>query len=235
MISIAICDDSIAILESMKKMLKRYSVESEEIRISTFHSGNSLIENYCDNFDIIFLDIKMPGVSGIETAEKIRERDDKVTLIFLTSLLGHALDGYAVRAMNYLIKPLSYNRLKIEIDKWCSNIRDKEEPYITISNDDGNYKVLLKSISYIETYNRNLLVHTEKENIVCYKKLKVLENELKMLGFARCHSSFIVNLLYVEKVQKYEIVLVTLEKIPISQTKKKQFMEYLADYWGKSI
>lgn len=236
MISVAVCDDAKTLVESMEKMLLQYSQQiCEEVRVFKYYSGNDLLEDYNGNYDIIFLDIKMPGITGIETAEKIRRKDNKVTLIFLTSLLNRAVDGYKVKAMNYIIKPIGYKRLKLELELWRSENRNKVEPFITVNNDTGSYKILLKSVSYIETYNRNLLIHTEKESIVCYKKLKNMEFELSEFGFARCHSSYLINLFYVRKIEKFDMELLTGKKIPISQTKKKQFMESLADYWGKQL
>lgn len=236
MISIAVCDDAKIIVDNMETLLKKYSAEiGEEIRVSKFYLGDSLLDQYKSNYDIIFLDIKMPGLTGIQTAERIRKKDDKVTIIFLTSLIDNAIEGYKVQAANYIIKPLGYKRLKIELDNWQLKIRDKNEQYITIHNDSGNYKVLLKSIRYIETYNRNLLVHAGKENIICYRKLKDMESELAKYGFARCHSSFLLNMLYVEKIEKTDIQLFTGERIPVSKTKKKVFMENIAEYWGKLV
>lgn len=233
MIRVVVCDDAKIVTDTMEKILLQYSEEIfEEIRIFKYHSGDELINNYIDNYDIIFLDIKMPGLSGIDVAEKIRERDNKVTLIFLTSLLNKALDGYNVGALNYIIKPISYKRLKIELDRWRSEIRDKNKPFITVKNDKGKYKIFLESISYIETYNRNLLIHTEKDNIVCYRKLRDMESGLIKYNFSRCHSSYLINLLYVERIEKFEMELITGDKIPISQLKKKQFMKDLASYWG---
>ena len=147
----------------------------------------------------------MPGINGIEVAEKIREKDPKVIIIFLTSLVQHALDGYKVSAANYLIKPITKNRLKMELDRWIGKLEQSEEPYITVHNDSGDYKILLKSISYIETYNRNLMIHTDQGNIVCYWKLKEMENKIGEYGFVRNHSSFIVNLFYVSNIEKMEI------------------------------
>lgn len=236
MISIAICDDVSSITDNMELLLNRISEEiGEEIRVFKFNSGDALLENYKSNYDILFLDIKMPGLSGIETAERIRRKDNKVSVIFLTSLLNRALDGYNVQALNYIIKPMSYKRLKVELCNWRLKIRDRKEPFIVINNDSGSYKVILKSISYIETFNRNLLVHTENGNIICYQKLRDVEDELSPYGFSRCHSSFIVNLLYVEKIEKMDIQLFTGDRIPVSKTKKKPFMQSLAEYWGKQL
>lgn len=236
MISIAICDDVSTITDNMEVLLNRYSEESgEEIRVAKFNRGDTLLENYKSNYDILFLDIKMPGLSGIETAERIRRKDDKVSIIFLTSLLNRALDGYNVQALNYIIKPMNYKRLKIELDNWRSKIRDREEAFIVINNDSGSYKVMLKAISYIETFNRNLLFHTENGNIICYRKMREVESELAPHGFTRCHSSFVVNLLYVEKIEKMDIQLFTGDRIPVSKARKKPFMVDLAEYWGKRL
>ena len=161
--------------------------------------------------------------------------DKKVIMIFLTSLLQHALDGYRVNAANYIIKPIGKKKLQVELDRWINELTQKEEPFITFHNDSGNYKLLLKSISYIETYNRNLLIHTDKGNYVCYWKLKDMESKLKVFGFSRNHSSYLVNLFYVDSIQKMDIRLCNGEIIPISKTKKKDFMEDLAEFWGESI
>lgn len=101
-----------------------------------------------------------------------------------------------------------------------------------ITNDTGKYKVPLKSIRYVETYNRNLMFHTEQENIICYKSMKEVERELCDKDFVRCHTSYIVNLFYVKGIKKLDIELITGEIIPISQPKRKEFMERLTDYWG---
>lgn len=233
MITIAVCDDSKNIVENMKKNIEEYQeLTGRELRVFTFNNGEELLANYNCKIDILFLDIKMPKVNGIQAAEKIRQKDQKVIIIFLTSLVQHALDGYKVNAANYLIKPITKNRLKMELDRWINKLERREEPYITVHNDSGNYKILLKSISYIETYNRNLMIHTDKGNVVCYLKMKEMENKIGQYGFVRNHSSFIVNLFYVSNVEKMDIKLITGERIPIGKSKKKEFMTSLASYWG---
>lgn len=236
MFTVAVCDDSKLMLESMKAGLEEYAKEKkEEVRVFLFHNGSELLEGYRAKYDILFLDIKMPGMNGIEVAQKIRQRDKKVIIIFLTSLIEHALDGYSVNAANYIIKPISRKRLYMEMDRWVEEMRQKEEPYINFHNDNGNYKVLLKNINYIETYNRNLLVHTSDGNLVCYWKLKEMENKIGKYGFSRNHASYLINLFYVENIEKMEVKLSTGERLPLSKMKKKEFMEQLAEYWGKSL
>ena len=113
--------------------------------------------------------------------------------------------------------------------------RHEDNPFIVVSNDTGTYKVFLKNLRFIETFNRNLLLHTEQENIICYRKMKELETELGEYGFVRCHSGYLVNLFYVKRIEKLDIILITDERIPISQLKRKEFMEQLADYWGDML
>lgn len=236
MITVAICDDSKAMVEAMKVSLEEYAIERErDLRICTFYSGDELVENYSCNYDILFLDIKMPGIDGIQAAEKIRRKDKKVIIIFLTSLIQHALDGYKVHAANYIIKPIKKKRLMMEMDHWIEELEQREEPFITIHNDKGNYKILLKSISYIETYNRNLMIHAAEGDILCYWKLKEMESKIKQYGFSRCHSSYLVNLFYVENIEKMDIKLSSGVMIPIGKSKKREFMQQLAWYWGRQV
>ena len=236
MISIAICDDSINMVNSLDESIKEYaSNTNKEIRTFLFTDGIELLENFSSKFDIIFLDIKMPQMNGIEVAKKIREKDADVIIIFLTSLVQYALDGYKVNAANYLVKPITKKRLGSELERWIRKTEQNDEPYICFHNDNGNYKVLLKNVSYIETYNRNLLIHTGQQNIVCYWKMKDMENKVVPYGFARNHSSYIVNLFYVENIEKNDVKLSSGERLPISKTKKKEFMEKLAEYWGQLL
>lgn len=184
MLHIAICDDEKDFVTYLTELVNRYAAETgEEIKVSVFYDGMELTAHYDTTIDLIFLDIQMKMVNGLRTAERIRQMDEKVGIIFLTTLTQCALEGYKYQAANYII-------------------------------------------------NRNLLLHTEQENIICYRSMKELEQELAPHGFVRCHTSYIVNLFFVKGVKKLEITLVTGETIPISQPKRRQFMEQLAEYWG---
>lgn len=236
MIHIAICDDEKDFVVYLTGLLKQYAAEtSEEIKITAYYDGMELIEKYDTTIDLIFLDIQMRLMNGLRAAGRIRQVDEKVSIIFLTTLTQYGLEGYKYQAANYIIKPMKYVRLKAEMDQWLRKHRKDDTPSIVISNDTGKYKVFLKSLRYVETFNRNLLLHTEQENIICYKSMKEMEQELRGKGFTRCHTSYIVNLFYVKGVNKLEISLITGETIPISQPKRKNFMETLTEYWGDML
>ena len=233
MLHIAICDDEKDFVTHLTKLLKQYACETdEEIKVSAFYDGMELIDGYDTTIDLIFLDIQMKLVDGLRTAERIRQMDEKVGIIFLTTLTQCALEGYKYQAANYIIKPMKYVRLKAELEQWRKRSQRHDRPVIVVANDFGKYKIFLNTLQYVETFNRNLLLHTEQENIICYRSMKELEQELVAHGFVRCHTSYIVNLFFVKGVNKLEITLVTGETIPISQPRRKQFMEQLAEYWG---
>ncbi len=233
MLHIAICDDEKDFVIYLTQLINQYAAETgEEIKVSAFYDGIELTTHYDTTIDLIFLDIQMKLLDGLHAAKRIRQMDERVGIIFLTTLAQCALEGYKYQAANYIVKPMKYARLKAEIEQWRRRSRKLDSPAIVVANDSGKYKIFLNTLHYVETFNRNLLLHTEQEKIICYRSMKDLEQELAPHGFVRCHTSYIVNLYYVKGVNKLEITLVTGETIPVSQPKRRQFMEQLAEYWG---
>lgn len=236
MIHIAICDDERDFVTHLKGSLQQYAAETgEEIKVTPYYDGMELLERYDTTIDLIFLDIQMRLLNGLRAAEHIRRMDEGVGIIFLTTLTQYGLEGYKYQAVNYIIKPMKYVRLKAEMDQWLKKRRKEDSSALAVANDTGKYKVFLKSLRYVETFNRNLLLHTGQEHIICYKSMKEMEQKLQDKGFVRCHTSYIVNLSYIKGVKKLEIELITGEKIPISQPKRKEFMEKLAACWEELL
>lgn len=236
MLHIAVCDDEESFVQNLKEQLMRYAQEcAQQIRVTVFYDGSELVNGYDPSIDLVFLDIQMNRMDGLAAAERIRQMDGEVGIIFLTTLTQYALEGYKYQATNYIIKPMKYARLKAEMDRWMQRRPAKESPSLVVVNDSGRYRVLLKELKYVETFNRNLLLHTEKENILCYRSMKEMERELAGSGFVRCHTSYIVNLFFVKGVKKLEIELLDGAQLPISQPKRKEFMEKLTEYWGDQL
>lgn len=237
MYQIAICDDEQSFIQDLKINLERYAVDTDrEFCFFEFHDGIELLENYQPDFDLIFMDIKMEKLNGLKTAEEIRKTDSTVGLFFLTSLSQYVWKGYEYGAINYLLKPMKYGRLKMELDRFFSRYQGREEGYLSFSNDNGKYKVLYKNLRYAETQKRNVLLHFDGQEQVIYKNMKEIASLLEaQRQFARCHASFIVNMAYVKSVENLEAVLTTGERVPISQPKRKEFMAKLADFWGDML
>lgn len=237
MFKIAICDDEDTLIQELKAQLTRYASEKElEFCFFSYHDGSELLEKYNSEYDLIFMDIKMEQLDGLKTAEAIRKIDPAVGLIFLTSLKQYVWKGYEYRAANYLLKPVKYGILKMELDRYLAHYPGKDEPYLSFSNHSGKHKVLYKDLRYGETDRRNVMLHFEGQEQVIYMTMKELASLLcSKPQFAQCHQSFVINLSYVKEVEGLNLVLSTGERIPVSQPKRKAFMEKLTDYWGDML
>lgn len=236
MITISICDDEKSIRMDLAEKLEQYAKESGTgIKVLPFNDGKELLENYKTETDLIFLDIEMGDMDGVTAAKRIRELDENVGIIFLTSYTRYALRGYTVGALNYIIKPIHYVRLKRELERFLEKRRKDPGEFIVVSNENGKFKVLMKDLKYIETDNGRVILHTSAKKIPVNKSMKELEELLPAATFQRCHTSFIVNMDYIDCTKKLEIQLLDGTVLPISQPKRKRFMEALTKYWGNLL
>lgn len=173
MVKIAICDDEETLILDLKEQLDRYGRETgREFCLLEYHDGSELLDHYQPDLDLIFMDIRMEKVNGLKAAEEIRKVDSTVGIMFLTSLSQYVWKGYEYGAVNYLLKPVKYGRLKMELDRFFSRYQGKEEPYFTFANDSGKFKVLYKNLRYAETSKRNVLLHFDDQDQVIYKNMK---------------------------------------------------------------
>lgn len=237
MFHIAICDDEKVLIEELKENLSKYAAETgREFCFFLYRDGSELLADYRSDYDLIFMDIKMERVNGLETAEQIRKIDSTVGLIFLTSFKQYVWKGYEYGAVNYLLKPVRYNVLKMELDRYFAHYQGKDEPFLRFQNDSGKYKVLYKNLCYGETLKRNVLLHFEGQQQIIYKNIKEVSALLsKQPQFACPHRSFVVNMAYVKSVEGLELVMTNGERIPVSQPKRKEFMKKLTEYWGDML
>lgn len=233
---IAICDDEISVIKNVKSQIIRFTEENkncDDIVILEFLSGNQLNSYYDSSrdIDVIFLDIIMAGMNGIEVAEKIRRKDEKVRIIFLTSIETYVYDGYRLKADDYIIKPLSYKKFKETFGRVISDIENKDK-FILEKNDRGLFKIYYQDIIYIETSGRKTLIITKNDSIISYKTMKQHMEELDN-RFYRCHESFIVNMFYIEKIEKFNVTLKNGAEIMIGKNRKSGFMKELTLYYGR--
>ena len=225
MILIGICDGDTAVRVMLSDFIKQYKNETGlNIQVLSYDNGDKLLRHYPFEMDLIFLEIPFlfGKMNGIEIARRIRSVDPHVGIVFLTSMLNHVLEAYEVKADNYLIKPLKYIRFLKEVEK--ARARRGQHRFFIETSNKGVYKIYTKSITHIETKERHTLIHTESDSIISYKRMKEHEEILYEPYFVRCHTGFIVNLLYFEKLEQNDIVFITGERIPVSRSRKKEVL-----------
>ncbi|MCL2372611.1 MAG: LytTR family DNA-binding domain-containing protein [Defluviitaleaceae bacterium] len=221
MLFIGICDSDTAVRAAIGDFARRYKEEiGINVQILAYNSGEKLLRHYLFELDLVFLEIPFAKMTGIEIARQIRAVDQNVAIVFLTSVLSHVFEAYDVRANNYLLKPLKYTRFLKEVE--AARAKRGQNRFFIESNDSGMYKIYTKTLRYIETDGRNTKIYTENEGIISYKPMKTHQQTLYEPHFIRCHTGFIVNLLFFEKMEGNDIILTTGERIPVSRQRKKE-------------
>lgn len=229
--NIAICEDEELYQQMLLKQLNNYQEQChKKLMIEWFKNGEELMEIYrysSHRFDVVFLDIKLEGVSGMEVAKKIREMDQQVELIFLTSLMEYAIEGYQVNALRYLLKPIEQGQLNELLELIAGK---RKEEVLTISTKFGQKKILLKDITYIESKQRKLYFYSNQEVDRMYGKMGELAASLAKKNFFRPHQSYLVQLEFVKELKKDHLILVDGSVIPVSKGNAKSFKAAFFDY-----
>ena len=232
MISIAIVEDDPKYSERLKKYIAGYAEEhGEQFRVTVFSDGIQIAEKGTDTFDIIFMDIQMEYMDGMKAAKEIRTRDSNVIIIFITNLAQYALQGYEVEALSYVLKPITYFAFSQELQRAVKRVRSKAAAKLRIPQDGGMIVLDSSRITYVEIDNHDVVYHTVIGNHTTRDSLKNIEEKLGGLNFFRCNSCYLVNLAYVEKIEK-DTVVVAGDPLRISRPRRKAFLEALAAYIG---
>ena len=235
MIRIAVVEDDEEYIAVIKKYIVRYMKEKgDTISVDVFRDGNQIVFDYQPVYDIILMDIEMPKMDGISAAEKIRELDKDVIIIFITNMAQYALKGYQVRARSYILKPVNYYSLALELQEAIATISRKVDDTILLKDDDVLKKISVNDIYYLESQQHYIIVHTKSGNIRIRESMKNMERRLEKSYFQRCNVSYLVNLAHVSSIDR-DIVVVGGERIPMSRQKSKSFVSALTDYIGGNI
>lgn len=234
MYHIAIVEDEIEFSSQLQNYLKQYQEENDvEFLISVFRDGSEILKDYCSEYDAIFLDIEMPGVNGMDAAEKIREMDEDVVIMFITNMAQYALFGYSVGALDFVMKPINYYTFSMKLRRVLKRVRkkEKEQHTIILNLADGMKKLDTKQIYYVEIQNRLLHYHTNEGEYVLKGTMQGVEEMLEEYAFAKCNHWYLVNLMHVREVKK-NIAIVGEYELEISRRNKNAFMQALTEYLG---
>ena len=210
--NIAICEDNIEELNIINEYIEQWSKNNNiKVKIDKYQSSELFLFEWTDynKYDIVFFDIKMKKVSGIELSNLVREKNKVVDIVFVTGMIEYALHGYKVSAMQYLLKPIKQDDIYSCLNKVLERIdsTDESSKFMIIKTPKKSMKLNYDEIYYFEMFSPNIVIHTIKEEIALRKKISEIEKELKSSSFIRCHRSYIVNLKYVKSISKKTIIL----------------------------
>ncbi len=235
MYRIAIVEDDREYVRELQNYLEQYMRESgQKFEISVFYDGVEILDSYVPKYDLILLDIEMPKVNGMDAAEKIREMDENVVLMFITNLAQYAIKGYSVGALDFIMKPVTYYTFSMKMKRALKRVEKKTVPSIFLTLSGGMKKIEVSRIYYVEVQNRMLHYHTEEGEYIVRGTLQSAENSLPAAIFTKCNHWYLVNLMHVTEVRK-NIVVVGGFEVEISRRNRAGFLKALADYMGGSV
>ena len=228
MLRIGICDDTAAARENLRLLcLKHFRLEEPEFfEFSTGDGAVRWLKGHPGALDLLFLDIEMPGLSGMEAAEAIRAFDREVLLAFVTGYTDYVYDGYAVGAMGCLVKPVAEGKLSSLLDRAAAALEQRAPAVYTLRNAQGMFKIPLREILYAASDRRQVTLTTSRGDYTFYGKLDDVAAQLGA-GFVRIHQRYLVNARAVSAVVGAS-VQVGEARLPISRSLHQQAAMALA-------
>jgi len=231
MLEIAIVEDEIEMGNLLEGYLNQlFASEKRDCHISYFDNGIKFLNKFRSQYDLIFLDIKMPSIDGMELAKKIRAMDTKVMIIFVTSLAQYAIKGYEVNAFDYILKPIDFYNFKLKMTRALPFLNKNNDYSFTIDYKNVIKRIDVDELMYIEIYNHHLYFHLSSgEKIPSYGTMKTYTERLKNSSFVLCNQCYFVNLKYVKEVTN-DFVTVGEDKLALSRPRRQDFIRHLNNY-----
>lgn len=222
LLRIGLCDDEQAERQLLEKYIKDWSdYGKHQAAVFSFSEGEALLQAFSrDGFDLVLLDIQMQKLDGMCVARKIRAADYETGIFFVTGYEDYLAEGYEVEAFRYLLKPVEKQKLWDALDQFLLR-RKRTQRYWTVETPQGQKKVALRKILYLESFGHTCLLHTAEESFLVKKGISEMEEEMEALGLAvfRTHRSYLVNLAQVTAVGREKAVLAGGREVPVSRTR----------------
>ena len=231
---IAIVEDEEMVRQQLTEYIDRfYEGDSHRYEIVYYTDGDEIVDEFQADYDLIFLDIQMKRMDGLKAAEKIRQMDENVFLVFVTNMANYAIKGYSVHAFDFILKPVNYLMMKPILQRIDTLVESKTKKFITLPTDKGLTRIDVSQIYYMETEDHIICIRTEKGEYRLRSTMKSMEETLEGYGFSRCNNCYLVNLNHVDRVDGSS-VFVHGNELTISRPRRKAFMEALAKFLGGS-
>lgn len=227
---VIIVDDNKEARDSLKECLLFYAEKySYDFSIREFSDGETFLVQYEPGSDIVFLDIEMPGMNGMDAAKQIRRIDSQVVIVFVTNIIQYAINGYEVDALDYIVKPVDKYAFVMKMQRIVAHALQNRDDLIPITCSGRTMMIKTSSIMYIEASGHYTIYHTTKDDYPEYITIKGAANKLNKNQFTWISRSFYVNMKYIDAVSG-DNVIIGKNKVLISRLQKKEFLEKFTDF-----
>ena len=200
-------------------------------KVTVFEAATQILESYEPLYDMILMDIDMPGINGMDAADQIRQTDQDVVIVFITNIASFAIRGYEVGAMDFVVKPITYYNFSTRLARALKRSRSREPRQIILTLADGVKKLEVGQIYYVEVQNRMLHYYTQESVFAVRGTMQSVQQMLEAYSFAKCNHWYMVNLRHVSEVKKNTVVVGEYE-LEISRRNRTPFLKALTEYVG---
>lgn len=227
MIKISVVDDDALFGKNVTGLIEECAPEL--VRTAFFQSGRAFLAQGADT-DILFLDISMPDMSGMELALALKEKRKRPVVVFLTGMPEYVYDAFEAEAAGYLLKPVEKDKLKQVLNRVVGRIHETEkEGSLLIKNGGLVHKVVPEDILYVENQGRKLVFHTKEGMFSCYGKMEEYEKRLPAYFF-RCHRGYLISLKEVSSYDRISVVLSNGETVLMAKQRYEAFLQAVVDW-----
>ena len=228
MIKIAVCDDENNYINTVEDYLDKFKLNYKDIEWDVFENGESLTRHYENNgadYDVIFLDMEMKRLNGIETANIIRQKNNHVIIVFITSHTKYMQKSFECSPFRFLIKPITYEDLDKVLNEVLIKLQQERSTFVFTEN-RAKVRLFCDDILFFESQSHWILINTKDKQYKILKPMSELEKQIDRNTFVSVHKSFIINLGYVNRINNNDVILHNWDKsIPISRNYKKTFID----------
>lgn len=227
MVNISVVDDDALFGKNVAGLIE--ACAPEPVRTSFFQSGRAFLEQGADT-DILFLDISMPDMDGMELAFALKEKKRRPVVVFLTGMPEYVYDAFEAEAAGYLLKPVDKEKLKQVLHRVIGRLHETEKEGFLLIKDGGFvHKIAVEEILYVENQGRKLVFHTRTGIYACYGKMEEYEKKLPACFF-RCHRGYLISLKEVSSYDRISVVLSNGETVLMAKQRYEAFLQAVVDW-----